>query len=508
MDRFFRRNGRLLLLTIFCICSLIPIFVMAKYDFASGDDYNYGALSHQVFLNTGSVWEAIIAAVKTVVSTWFSWQGTWFDCFVFCLHPEVFSDKGYMLVPYIFLIMQIVSFGVFGHHFLKRRWNLPYMCWIEVTLLFLMFMFQLVPSQKSAFFWWVGCVHYAMPMCMVLIGIVEGDKFLTDHKIKDIIGLTFIAALLGGATYPAALLLPIVLIVLFLKEIVIDKHRDSRNWLLLVPFIFELVGLVVSMIAPGNAVRSAADISEGAIPSGGIFLTIIKSITYSVSDATEFFIAEKSFIIIAVILVGILVKKPLVDLKNEDNNVFKHRFSHPFLFLVISIFINAAMYAPRLYAGNSVSSGYFNFNFEVFMVCVIACTIYVEGWIIGKEIFIGTNKKRAVISYVIVAILIMVIAYVGRHGVKEYTDYVCMKYYLSGQADDYLEQMKLQRRLMTEVGVDDVVVPMINYDQGPLMHMPITEDPENIVNTMTAAYYGKKSCRSISREEWIELYQK
>ena len=142
------------------------------------------------------------------------------------------------------------------------------------------------------------------------------------------------------------------------------------------------------------------------------------------------------------------------------------------------------------------------------MVCVIACTIYVEGWIIGKEIFIGTNKKRAVISYVIVAILIMVIAYVGRHGVKEYTDYVCMKYYLSGQADDYLEQMKLQRQLMTEVGVDDIVVPMINYEQGPLMHMPVTDDPENVVNTMTAAYYGKKSCRSISRAEWIELYQK
>lgn len=38
------------------------------------------------------------------------------------------------------------------------------------------------------------------------------------------------------------------------------------------------------------------------------------------------------------------------------------------------------------------------------------------------------------------------------------------------------------------------------------MHMPVVADPENIDNTMTAHFYGKRSCRSMPRPEWIGLY--
>ena len=96
--------------------------------------------------------------------------------------------------------------------------------------------------------------------------------------------------------------------------------------------------------------------------------------------------------------------------------------------------------------------------------------------------------------------------YFGRHGIKKYTDYVCMEYYLTGQADDYLEQMKLQRKLMSQEDVMDVVVPEINNEQRPLMHMPIVADPSNIDNTTVASFYGKNSCRSIHRPEWEALY--
>ena len=81
---------------------MIPIFVVSGYDYASGDDYNYGAGAHLAFLETGSVAMAIKAAIQTTIGTWYGWQGTWFDCFLFCLHPEVFFESGYVIVPYIF----------------------------------------------------------------------------------------------------------------------------------------------------------------------------------------------------------------------------------------------------------------------------------------------------------------------------------------------------------------------------------------------------------------------
>ncbi len=489
-----------IVLIIIFVISLLPIFLIAKYDCASGDDYNYGAAAHQAYLATGSVISSIKAAIDTTRSTYYSWQGTWFDCFVFCLHPEVFSDSAYFLVPYIFVILQIICYMYFAHHFIKERLKLGNLFWLETALFVLMIGFQLVPSQKSAFFWWVGSVHYAMPMCMALLGITYADKFILTHKNRYFILLCVIAALMGGATYPAALLLLLSVFLLWLADFVISKHRNKKNYLLLIPLALEMAGLVISVLSPGNAVRSASDLNEGAVPSGGAVATITKSITFSVTDGIAF-IVDKPFVLIAFIGVAIL---SIPFLKKSENT-----FSHPLLFVVVMFLLNASIYAPRLYAGGVVSSGYYNFNFWTFFICGAACIIYLIGYIVSIP---GVHRQYPsyliVLSDLIVILIVLVIAFLGRHSVKTYTDYICMDYYLSGQADDYKEQMDLQRSLMEAEGVEDVVVPQINDEQGPLMHMPIVADPENIDNYMTRIFYGKKSCRSIPRDEWMELYGK
>ncbi len=491
-------------LIIILIISLIPIFLIAGYDCASGDDYNYGARSHLAFIATGSVLEAVKAAFSTTAMTWEGWQGTWFDCFVFSLHPEVFSDTAYVIVPYIFVSMQIVCFFIFAHHFLKIRWKLGNYYWLEVGLIFLIFSFQLVPSQKSAIFWWVGSVHYAMPMCMTVVGIVLADNFLAEHKVRDLVGLTVIATLLGGATYPAIILMTLAIILLSLEKVVIGRKRDKKDCFLLFPFGLEMIGFVISAVAPGNAVRSASDIARGAKPSGGALATILKSIVFSAQDALGCFIAEKTFVLIAVIMICILTVFVLSGAENKDE--IKEIFSHPGLFVLVMFLLNASVYAPRLYAGGEVSSGYYNFNFWTFFVCLISSCIYLVSFCYFK---LDKQKNMPFIkmaAYAAACIGVILIAFVGRHDVKAYTDYICMNYYLSGQADDYKEQMKLQRMLMTEEGIEDVVVPAVNDLQGPLMQMPIVGNPQNIDNRMAASFYGKKSCRAIPRQEWIAKY--
>ena len=488
------------------VASLIPVFMLAPYDAAAGDDYNYGAAAHLAYKATGSVLAAVKAAAGTTLYTYKTWQGTWFDCFVFCLHPEVFSDRGYVLVPFIFVILQIIAYTIFAHHFIKGKWRLGGLYYLEAALIFLTFSFQLVPSQKSAIFWWVGSVHYAMPMCMALIGVVLGDRFLERGKTGDLIGLSVIAALMGGATYPAALLLPIVVFVLWLERAVIRREAARRDALLVIPLILEGIGLYLSFAAPGNAVRSATDIGNGAEPTGGAVATILASITFSVTDAYESFICHKTLVIAGVLIIAISAIPALFELKSRDKAMFRKRFFHPVLFIATAFLINAAMYAPRLYAGGVVSSGYFNFNFWVFFLCITACAIYLMGFVIALLNLEPSGKSGNILGYVIMVGAILVCAYFGRHGIKEYTDYVCLEYYLSGQAADYKDQIELQRRLMEEEGVTDVIVPGINNEQGPLMHMPVVEDPKNIDNYMTALFYGKNSCRSMPRPEWIAQY--
>ena len=183
MSAYLYKHQRIVVaaLIILFLLSLIPIFMVAGVDCASGDDYNYGAGAHLAFISTGSVWAAILAAVTTTINTWHNWQGTWFDCFLFCLHPEVFSDSAYVIVPYIFVIMQVVCFSYFAWHFLKRHFGISGKYFLEISLIYLLFVFQLVPSQKSACFWWVGSIHYAMPMCLALVGIVKADNYLLNR---------------------------------------------------------------------------------------------------------------------------------------------------------------------------------------------------------------------------------------------------------------------------------------------------------------------------------------
>ena len=497
------------MLGIVFVLSLIPIFIVAGYDCAAGDDFNYGADAHKVFLASGSVIEAVKAAAATSIGTWYGWQGTWFDCFVFCLHPEVFSDNAYVIVPYIFLMMHIVGFLMLSHHFIRVRWEIEGVYWIQIGLLFLIFELQLMPSPKNGIFWWVGCVHYIMPMFMAVIGIVSGDNYLLFHRKRDFFGLLLISLLAGGVTYPAALLLPICVFLLWLEGYVIGKKRDKRNVLLLIPFVALMIGLVISVMAPGNAVRASSELEKEAQQTGGIADTIIKSFGLSVKEGIGSFVLEKGFIIILLLIVIPLTLATFRMIKEKKREYFEDIFGHPLLFLLVMFCINASVYAPRVYSGGVVSPGYFDFNFLTFSVCLISSEVYVLGWLffcIGL-LNVGKNSKVVNICWnVVIVISVLCIAFFSRHSVKQYTDYICLEYYLTGQAEDYREQIKLQRYLL-EGDELEVVVPEINHEQGPLMQMPIVNDPDNVDNIMVAGFFDKNRVWSIPRNEWMELYR-
>lgn len=66
--------------------------------------------------------------------------------------------------------------------------------------------------------------------------------------------------------------------------------------------------------------------------------------------------------------------------------------------------------------------------------------------------------------------------------------------------------MELQTELLMNSVEEEVVLPMINDFQGPLMHMPIVENANNYTNVVTAKFYGKKRVIGIERTEWLKIY--
>ena len=92
-------------------------------------------------------------------------------------------------------------------------------------------------------------------------------------------------------------------------------------------------------------------------------------------------------------------------------------------------------------------------------------------------------------------------AYIQKQYKKKHIIYIA-----SGEAEDYREQMNLQTGLMECKEINDIVVPFINDVQGPLMQMPVTENPTAWSNQVTARFYGKNSVVAIERSQWEELY--
>ena len=85
------------------------------------------------------------------------------------------------------------------------------------------------------------------------------------------------------------------------------------------------------------------------------------------------------------------------------------------------------------------------------------------------------------------------------------TDYICIEYVKSGQLKDFDRQMK-ERLAILNSEDKNVILPEMNDEQGPFMHMAITRNPEAYTNKATARFYGKESVVAIPRDEYYELY--
>ena len=170
-----------------------------------------------------------------------------------------------------------------------------------------------------------------------------------------------------------------------------------------------------------------------------------------------------------------------------------------------------AMQAPALYAAVGVSGGVGNMNYMTFLLMMTGILAILANAIVSlqkdrtekAESLEEAIHKAVVLPGLLVCLVLVVLC---RSNVKSSTSWISMEYIRSGQAADYKQQMDLQTALLTDDETEDVVVPFINDVQGPLMQMPVTDNPQEWTNTVTREFYGKKSVIAIPREEWLELY--
>ena len=481
------------------LLSLIPILAVARYDCASGDDYGFGAAAHQAFVRTGSVAAAVQADVHHVGEVYEIWQGTWLSCFLFGLHPEVFHYHAYVIVPWIMLLVLSAGVLIFVHHFLTVRFGFSGSLSLTAAMILLISMVQLVPDRRFAYFWWNGSIHYTVPFSLALLSLVCADQWLRTQRRRSLVFLCILAAALGGMSYPAALLAP-VLIFLFTAADLIRKHNSGkRAAFFLIPAALEGIGLWISAKAPGNRVRGGAGFG---FHIGRMLRTIGECFVYAVQTAIRF-IRQSPLLLLAVVLFAWILLLETKRLREQGVTIHISRaelvqiFGFGFLGYVV-------VFAPELYAGVSVSEGVGNTYFLCFLLMiftdVLAATIY------ASSHHASSGRRKHAWRYAVMPILLCCCALVFRRNLKTTADYQCLTFIRTGNADRFHREMELQNQLLTESDDLDVILPMTNGYDGPIMHMPVVEDSTAWTNRKTAEFYGKRTITGMKREEWISLY--
>lgn len=483
--------------TIIFMFSMLPIICLTVVNRASGDDYGYGAGTHRAWVDTHSLIEVIKAVGETIKGYYYGWQGTWFSIALFSLQPEVFNKQAYILVTPLMLILWIGSTFYLSYELLMKYKKMGKWEYRLITVLFLLINIQFVPGKKSSLYWFNGCAHYMVPFTMCQFLAAWLLKYGRTSAKRYFIGVFICMILLGGSNYQAALLA--LIITVYYGTYSCFSKRKVVAIQLSVPIAAELVGLLISMLAPGNKVRGGEELhftgSRVISTIGGCFIQEFR-------DAKKYLLEQPLVLIGMIVLFLILceVSKRQDYVSNTQDDGLNRSIikCYPILSCILLICMGATMQAPAIYADVEVSQGVGNTNFQVLLIVLLGVEMIISG-IVANHIHYNILIPGLMLACV--GILLC------RHGIKMTTDYICYEYIVTGQAADYKEQMDLQTKLLTDTEDMDVVIPGINDWQGPLMHMPVTDNVNAWTNRVTAEFYGKNSIVAIPRTEWKEKYE-
>ena len=122
----------------------------------------------------------------------------------------------------------------------------------------------------------------------------------------------------------------------------------------------------------------------------------------------------------------------------------------------------------------------------------------------GRD-FVKSGVMEKLRIYIILSEVLICMLF-GNFLIGNMAGYVCFDFIKSGQLRDFEYQMQERLKILNDPEITDIILPEMNGEQGPFMHMALLADPEAYTNEATAKFYGKRSVIAIPRDEYYELY--
>ena len=470
-------------LIVIFIMGLIPILLIAKYNYPCADDFGFSAYSRIAWKETHSLLQVLKGAMITVKERWLGWQGTFSSIFVMALQPAIFGEDGYRMVPWIMIGTMCFSSVFLFHTVLRKLMLVRRPIFICITVIYLFFALECMIDKTQGFFWFNGAAHYMIPhsiavvLCGVVLLLLKEDK----HIIRRMSAACLAALFVGGSNYVTGL----SIVILFFSVLVAVIYLKKRKYLnrLLLPFILFVIAFLMNICAPGNMVRQ-----EEVLYRPGVANAILMSFYYCVEYITEIWF-DWTYIIFILSLIPFLWEV----VKTVGN---KFRYNFPLIVMIASFCFLSAMFTPSLYAMGEAGGGrIFNIIFLDYLFLIILNLYYVLGWIYNHS-GLGVSSVSCIaakeVKLYFAAILLMTV-FIGAMYCKVNPDYFtsvsAVKSLVSGEAKAYGEEtsertMRLQNNTQAELKL-----PLLKEQPFLLYYSDIGVGSDDWKNNSMERYY-------------------
>lgn len=474
-----------IILVVVSLLALVPIIIISFYSHAQIDDYYYGIKTYHAVQNGTSVFKA---AVEQVKETYNDWQGTYSAVFLFSLHPAILGENFYFLTTFILLVSLIGATFFFSYALLKKYFKASTIAYITITTALLLTQIELVPSPVQGFFWFNGSIYYtffyslALTLFSLLLIYLKTERMPT--KIACMVFSLIIAAIMGGGNFVTALC---SVFILFLGICCLVYKKDKRVFGIIGIFAVFLVGFIISIKAPGNAVRQSSYNSHT-----GAVLSIIYSFFFSASAIFE-------YTTVPVILFALLIF-PLLSKTAKASGL---KFDHPFIFSAATYVVFTTQFTPTVYAWGGIGEQrIMNIIFYSYLIMIAADLFYFGGYLARKTNFepqkaidfVKTKKNFACI----VALCIIVVAFTAiddkKYNGSGLTTSSAVYSLLSGEAQQYDKENNERLAVLKNKEITDVEFQPFSEKPHCLFYGDLTQDPDYMwSNKPMKQYFDKDS---------------
>lgn len=488
-----KKNGGNFLIVLAFLTTLLPIFSISIYDQPSADDYVYGLLTRQTWESTGSVFQTLLTAWNQMVHSYMTWDGNFFATFLGALQPSVFGL--YHWVPVIMVLSVIFGTFFFLKVLLENYLNADRNTTIFIGCALLILELQFLPSAVQGLYWFDGAVSYtfiyAMSLTLFALLLIYYQKRPVRHKYLALASACILGFLISGGNFISSL---VNLILLAAMATILWYRKNTHCFGTVLVFVFSLVGLFISALAPGNGVRQADTLKTLASQPSPIS-AILQSFQY----AGQYFLQWMSIPVMA----GIFILSVLL-VKLAYKSHFSFRY--PFAVLILAFCVFAAGFTPPIYALGAgsliwetriMNILYFNF---LWLWCFML--FYISGWIFhrrpkNKKAQNGINRARLKklalrpVYYSSAAIILFVLTLPMAK--TPVTSLSALQSLVDGSASQYALEAKERKEIYQNQSINHADVLAYTVKPYVLYYDDIKTDKNDWRNISVARYYNKGS---------------